>query len=184
MGQLLWVDGGAPNLWRSLSRSATEFQRCLNARVYAIQDSGLRGRKLFDDIRVLCAAPAYLEARGAPLMPGDLIDHDFLDWADLAPRDLIDEHGTLFKLDPKEMRCRMILDDGASHRAATLTGGGISINSLWNISHEIASGRLVHVLPDWRLIDHSELWLIYPRSNVLTPKVRSLMDFLIERLET
>lgn len=147
-----------------------------------LQDSSLRGRKLSDDARILCAAPDYLNARGRPEKPEDLLHHDFLAWADLNPRDLIDPLGTRFTLDPKILSCRTILDDGASQRAATLAGAGISINSEWSVSHEISSGRLIHVLPDWRLNDHSVLWLIYPRSNVLTPKVRVLMDFLIERL--
>ncbi len=147
-----------------------------------LQVSSLKGRKLADDTRVLCASPTYLEARGTPQKPEDLSHHDFLAWSDLAPRDLINRNGTLFTLDPEEMHCRAIFDDGASQRVATMAGAGISINSLWNIAHEIASGRLVHILPDWQLNDRSVLWLIYPRSNVLTPKVRCFMDFLIKRL--
>ena len=40
----------------------------------------------------------------------------------------------------------------------------------------------MHLLPDWRLDDASVLWLIYPQSNVLTPKVRVFMDFLLAQL--
>ena len=76
----------------------------------------------------------------------------------------------------------MIVDDGAAQREATLAGAGLSINSLWSVAHEIAAGRLVRVLPGWRLNDRSVLWLVYPRSNVLTPKTRVFMDFLLEHL--
>ncbi|WP_114963799.1 LysR family transcriptional regulator [Tritonibacter mobilis] len=146
-----------------------------------LQDSSLRGRKLGDDIRVLCAAPEYLRRRGTPMTPEDLDGHDLLSWGGTATRDLL--AGTRrFTLDPARMTCRTILDDGTAQRIATLAGGGISINSLWSVSHEIRAGRLVHLLPDWRLADASVLWLIYPRSNVLTPKVRVFMDFLLARL--
>lgn len=146
-----------------------------------LQDSSLRGRKLGDDTRVLCAAPAYLAQRGTPLAPEELAGHDLLSWSSAAARDLV--AGTRnFTLDPAHMICRTILDDGTAQRIATLTGGGLSINSLWSVAHEIRAGRLVHVLPDWRLDDASVLWLIYPRSNVLTPKVRVFMDFLLARL--
>ncbi|MES0826826.1 LysR family transcriptional regulator [Ruegeria sp. SCP11] len=147
-----------------------------------LQDSSLKGRRLADDIRVLCASPAYLEKHGTPHSPQDLATHDFLAWADLGPRELIDHDGTVFSLNPKQMRCRAIVDDGASQRVATVAGAGISVNSLWSVAHEFSSGRLVQVLPEWSLNDQSVLWLIYPRSNVLTPKVRCFMDFLIARL--
>ncbi|MEM1362146.1 MAG: LysR substrate-binding domain-containing protein [Pseudomonadota bacterium] len=147
-----------------------------------LQDSSLKGRKLAEDIRILCAAPAYLEARGTPKVPEGLMSHDFLAWGNIGARELIDPNGAVFLLEPKTMQCRAIFDDGTSQREATLAGAGLSINSLWSVAAEIATGRLIHVLPEWKLNDQSVLWLIYPRSNVLTPKVRCLMDFLIERL--
>ncbi|VCU61524.1 Transcriptional regulator, LysR family [Tritonibacter mobilis] len=146
-----------------------------------LKDSSLRGRKLGDDTRVLCAAPAYLARRGTPITPEDLDGHDLLSWASVAPRDLVAETRR-FSLDPARMICRTILDDGTSQRIATMAGGGVSINSLWSVAHEIRAGRLVHLLPDWRLDDASVLWLIYPRSNVLTPKVRVFIDFLLAKL--
>lgn len=147
-----------------------------------LQNSSLRGRKLADDTRVLCASPDYLARNGTPQTPEDLTGHAYLAWAKAVPRDLIHKTGSQAVLNPAQMICRTILDDGASQRAATLAGAGLSINSLWSVAHEIAAGRLVHVLPDWRLDDSSVLWLIYPRSNVLTPKVRCFMDFLVKHL--
>lgn len=146
-----------------------------------LQDSSLRGRKLGDDRRVLCAAPEYLAQHGTPCTPDDLTGHDFLSWSNAAPRDFVSETGR-FTLDPRRMTCRTILDDGTAQRIATMAGGGISVNSLWSVAQEIRAGRLVHLLPDWWLDDASVLWLIYPRSNVLTPKVRVFMDFLVAKL--
>jgi DNA-binding transcriptional LysR family regulator len=80
------------------------------------------------------------------------------------------------------MNCRTIVDDGDAQREATLAGAGVSINSLWSVTDELASGRLIRVLPKWKLNDNSVLWLVYPRSNVLTPKTRILIDFLIDSL--
>lgn len=148
-----------------------------------LEDSSLIGRKLADDTRILCASPAYLEQHGQPTTPDDIVAHSFLSWSNMSTRQIIHTNGQTAPLDPKKMSCRMILDDGTSQRLATLAGMGISINSLWSVAHDIEAGRLVRVLPDWRLHDQSVLWLIYPRSNVLTPKVRCFMDFLIGRLD-
>ncbi|MEN8657877.1 MAG: LysR substrate-binding domain-containing protein [Marivita sp.] len=148
-----------------------------------LEDSSLLGRKLADDTRVLCAAPSYIEQYGQPLTPDDLETHRFLSWSTLSVRKIIHKDGQIALLDPTKMMCRTILDDGTSQRLATLEGMGISINSLWSVAQDLDARHLVRVLPDWRLHDQSVLWLIYPKSNVLTPKVRCFMDFLISRLD-
>ncbi len=147
-----------------------------------LEDSSLRGRKLADDTRVLCAAPAYLDRFGMPNAPEDLSGHRFLAWSDMRPREIEHRDGRTAQLNPDDMTTRTVLDDGTSQRLATLNGVGISINSLWSIAQDLAAGTLVHVMPEWQLNDQSVLWLIYPRSNVLTPKVRCFMDFLVDRL--
>lgn len=148
-----------------------------------LEDSSLLGRKLAEDTRILCASPDYVATHGRPVTPDDLASHRFLSWANLAPRKIINVDGDTKMLDPKAMTCRTVLDDGTSQRLATLAGMGISINSLWIAAQDIEAGRLVRVLPDWRLHDQSVLWLIYPKSNVLTPKVRCFMDFLVDHLD-
>lgn len=146
-----------------------------------LQDSSLRGRQLAEDRRILCASPDYLARRDTPEKPADLVGHAFLAWINSTARPLVHSDGSKAVLDPAQMSCRALFDDGASQRIATLAGAGLSINSMWSVADEVAAGRLVHLLPDWRLDDNSVLWLIYPRSNVLTPKVRCFMDFLVSR---
>ncbi|EEX08167.1 transcriptional regulator, LysR family [Ruegeria lacuscaerulensis ITI-1157] len=147
-----------------------------------LADSSLKGRKLADDVRILCASPAYLAEHGTPEAPDDLSRHRFIAWANADPRELVSSTGARFTLKPAATLCRAIIDDGTSQREATLAGAGISINSEWSVAHEIRRGRLVRVLPEWRLNDRAVLWLVYPRSNILTPKTRAFIDFLIERL--
>ncbi|MBY6112975.1 LysR family transcriptional regulator [Mameliella alba] len=176
-----------PELTLDLRLSDTRFDAIegsfdLALRNAPLSDSSLKGRKLSDDTRVLCAAPAYLDRHGVPTRPEHLADHAFIAWANLSRRELIDSNGATAPLDPQAMTCRTILDDGDAQREATIAGAGLSINSLWSIARELDKGRLVRVLPDWRLNDHAVLWLVYPRSNVLTPKTRLFMDFLIDRL--
>lgn len=144
--------------------------------------SSLKGRKLADDTRVLCASPSYLAAYGRPKTVADLAGHSFIAWGNPDARELIRSDGEWAVLDPREMICRVIVDDGDAQREATIAGVGLSVNSLWSVAHEIRAGRLIHVLPDWKLNDQSVLWLVYPRSNILTPKTRIFIDFLIERL--
>ena len=47
---------------------------------------------------------------------------------------------------------------------------------------ELASGALIRVLPGYEIDDEVALWLVYPKSNVLTAKVRVFIDFLLEKI--
>ncbi len=53
---------------------------------------------------------------------------------------------------------------------------------MWSVHHELAEGSLVRVLPDYRLDQQTALWLVYPKSNVLTAKVRVFIDFLLDEV--
>ena len=176
-----------PDLTLDLRLSDTRFDAIegsfdLALRSAPLTDSSLKGRKLADDTRVLCGSPTYLERHGQPQTPAELEGHRLIAWKDLEPRALIGPEGATALIDPARMTCRTIVDDGDAQREATLAGAGLSVNSLWSVAEELASGRLIRILPNWRLNDNSVLWLVYPRSNVLTPKTRILIDFLIGNL--
>ncbi len=148
----------------------------------ALEDSSLKARRLANDERILCASPSYLARRGTPQYPKELSKHELIWFKDLSAKRLIGSDGRSGQLDPRDTECRVILDEGMNQKAATLAGAGISLNSLWSVHREIAEGALVHVLPDYEVDDPSALWLIYPKSNVLTAKVRVFIDFLLERI--
>ena len=171
-----------PDLTLDLRLSDTRFDAIEGSFDLALRSAPLKDSSLAEDTRVLCASPEYIAAHGAPQTPAELEGHRFTAWKDLEPRELIGPEGATALLDPACMNCRTIVDDGDAQREATLAGAGVSINSLWSVTDELASGRLIRVLPKWKLNDNSVLWLGYPRSNVLTPKTRILIDFLIDSL--
>ncbi|MGB1025234.1 MAG: substrate binding domain-containing protein, partial [Rhodospirillaceae bacterium] len=152
----------------------------LALRNYALPDSSLRGRKLAEDRRILCAAPDYLAARGIPERLEDLASHDLLVFGSATPRRLKplkaqDPEGSF---PPAGQKPRVVCDDGSSLGAATRTGLGISMGSRWALHQDLTSGALVQVLSDYEIDDQSAIWLVYPKSNVLTAKVRVFIDFL------
>ena len=155
----------------------------LALRNYAIEDSSLRARKLADDRRILCASPAYLARHGTPKGPDDLGRHHLLTFMNGTARKLSasgDKPPCTFP--PPDARNRVTCDDGASMRLAAKAGVGISMSSNWNIYQDIQNGSLVRVLPDYEVDDQSAIWLVYPKSNVLTTKVRVFIDFLLEKI--
>jgi len=155
----------------------------LALRNFAIADSSLRARKLAEDKRILCASPGYLKRHGTPHTPKDLIHHQLLVFSDGPARSLIGRDDLPpGKFPPTNNRHRIACDDGASMRVATASGVGISMNSCWSVYREIKQGSLVRVLPDYEIEDRSAIWLVYPKSNVLTAKVRVFIDFLLDKI--
>ncbi|WP_420861316.1 LysR family transcriptional regulator [Algirhabdus cladophorae] len=147
-----------------------------------LADSTLTARKLADDKRLLCASPSYLERFGTPQTPAELQSHRLIAFRDLEPRGLVASNGAKGIFDPKRAEQRLLLNDGLSQKKITLEGAGISINSLWLVHEKLADGSLVRVLPKYELADNPSLWLIYPKSNVVSAKVRVFMDFLLEHI--
>lgn len=155
----------------------------LALRNYAIEDSSLRARKLADDKRILCASAKYLARHGTPSGPDDLTSHQMLVFMHGPARKLTasgDKPACTFP--PPDSEKRVVCDDGASMKIATKAGVGISMNSCWSVYKDIQDGLLVRVLPDYQVEDNSAIWLVYPKSNVLTAKVRIFIDFLIEKI--
>jgi LysR family transcriptional activator of dmlA len=140
------------------------------------------GRRLARNQRVLAAAPAYLRRRGAPQQPEDLAQHDCL---------VVREHDQRFdtwalrkERQKGEIRVRvkgpLSSNSGELVRDWCLAGNGIMLRSLWDIAPQLASGKLVRVLPGYAMPDADIHWLAPHRAQ--TPKrVRLLIDILAER---
>ena len=154
----------------------------LALRNYAIEDSSLRARKLADDQRILCASPSYLNRFGQPQNPEQLCDHRLLVFGNAEPRKMVTPDGVASSFPPPGATARIVCDDGASMKVAALSGVGISMHTYWNIHQELKDGRLIRVLPQYEIEDQSAIWLVYPKSNVLTAKVRVFIDFLLEKI--
>ena len=148
----------------------------------ALPDSSLKGRKLADDTRILCASPDYLNQQGTPAHPAELAAHHLIAFKASSPVHLVGADGSVGHFNPRLAQCRLIVDDGLSQKVATIAGAGISMNSLWSVHRELADGTLVRVLPEYKVDGHVALWLVYPKSNVLTAKVRIFIDFLINQI--
>lgn len=176
-----------PGITLDLRLSDTQFDLIegsfdLAIRNSALEDTSLKGRKLADDRRILCASPDYLQKHGTPRTPDDLTGHQLVAFGDQTARPLSGPDGQTAQFDPRRANCRVIVDDGLSQKRVTLAGAGISMNSIWSVHAEIRDGSLVRVLPDYRIADQSVLWLVYPKTNVLSAKVRLFMDFLLDRI--
>ena len=145
----------------------------------ALEDSNLHARQLAPDARILCASPAYLKEYGKPASAAELVDHALIGFQRGQAVELLHSDGTVAEFAPTESRGRIVMDDGASLKRATVFRAGISLNSVWSVYQELREGLLLRVLPEVVGAENVALWLVYPKANVLTAKVRVFMDFLL-----
>jgi len=76
-----------------------------------------------------------------------------------------------------ELACRIACDDFGFVRAAAVAGGGIGLIPRMIALSDVATGRLVRVLPEYGLRGAS-LHVIYPSARQVPTKVTAFRDFL------
>jgi DNA-binding transcriptional LysR family regulator len=136
-------------------------------------------RKLATSQNILCASPDYLARCGLPAVPADLMDHRCIGYTYAATGDeweLIDRGG---KAHPVKVDCHMHTNNGDTARAAALAGEGLIWQPTFLIGDDLRAGRLVRVLPEYRLPE-IDILAIYPSRRHLSARVRVMIDFLVE----
>ena len=131
-----------------------------------LSDSALAMRRLAPNRRILCASPAYLEARGRPIHPKDLGQHVCgvirEDQADVTLWSFVGEDGETATI---RVRPELASNDGEVIKAWTLAGLCIVQRSEWDIAAELRAGRLIELLPAWRMPDADVVALLGPRQG-------------------
>lgn len=67
-------------------------------------------------------------------------------------------------------------------RLAAISGAGLIFQPLFIVADDLAAGRLVQVLADYPSAELG-IYALYPSRKHLSAKVRTFVDFLVERLQ-
>jgi DNA-binding transcriptional LysR family regulator len=153
-------------------------------RLGLLEDSSLRMRGILDCERVLVAAPKYLQARGEPEAPHELIArrHDCLM---LRYPGLKEYYWTLTTpAGPSkfEVHGPFDSDDGDVLTGWALAGRGIINKPRFEVEPFIRDQRLKVILPGTPPTP-IQLAAVYPHKKLQDPKVRLLLDFMAERCQ-
>ncbi|MEX3859532.1 LysR family transcriptional regulator [Paraburkholderia sp. BR10923] len=149
-----------------------------------LPDSGLVSHRLGDVHSVLCAAPAYLHARGTPRTVQDIRGHTCLQLVmSIFPRDR-------WHLDGPNGRETIVLPRAAVEMnlpdalgVALREGVGIGALPMSSALPLLNSGALVRVLPQYRL-QKLTAFTVHASRQYLDAKIRTFVDFLRETVPT
>lgn len=144
-----------------------------------LEDENDIARKIATNRRIVCAAPRYLDQFGAPARFTDLAHHNCLQLSTV-------ESWNVWGVGDSRLQAEVNLSgnfqsnsaDGIYH--ATLAGLGIARLSTYLVNEDIRTGRLVRILPDY-MDESSDIVAVYPQRRNLSPNVRALIDFMVER---
>ncbi|WP_019615176.1 LysR family transcriptional regulator [Psychromonas ossibalaenae] len=138
-------------------------------------DAGIYGFKICNVPGILCATPEYLEKHGTPEHPHDLAAHNGLFYQ------LHDIVHNVWRFSDKDkdykikMSSNRIANDAELVRRWCVAGHGLAVKSCLDMSADLLSGKLVNVMPEFKP-KPTELWLICPSRQSITPAVRLLRD--------
>ena len=167
----------------NVSDSAIDFYRDsvdIALRYGSPSDANFYGFKICNVPGVLCATQEYLDKNGTPKHPHDLPLHNGLFYQ---LNDIVHDvwkfsnGGTEYKI---KMSGNRASNDGDLVRRWCAAGKGLAVKSCLDMSADLLSGKVVSVMPEFKP-RATELWLICPSRQLITPAARLLRDTLRQK---
>ncbi len=151
----------------------------LAIRIGDLPDSSLIARKIAVVSMVAAASPAYLKEHGVPETPEDLeklkeLRYGYRSsaaWPYKAPDH---SEGDI------EMSPRLMATNGDFLRDAALAGEGVLIEPRFILYKNLEDRSLLEILPDYTWPELTA-YAVYPPTRHLSARVRTFVDFLVER---
>jgi DNA-binding transcriptional LysR family regulator len=148
----------------------------LAVRAGKLEASSLVARKIGTLQVELYASPAYAEHARLPSTLSELGRHKIVAFGARDGKISWELEGPRGK-ESVELESRIGCDDYGFVRATLLAGGGIGLIPRMIAASEVATGRLVRVLPEYG-VSGAALYVIYPTARQVPTKVSLFRDFL------
>lgn len=149
-------------------------------RVGELPDSTLIARPLARLTAGLYAAPRYLERRGEPQHPAELVQHECLGFPKSGPWVLHREVTTGPETVEVQVGGRFVLNNVGLFRRLAVLDQGVVLLPEAVVADDLASGRLRRILPGW----HGAPTPVYAltETRLLPAKTQRFIEFLQQRL--
>ena len=143
-------------------------------------DSSLVVRKLTPWRHLLVCSPNYLESHPMPQIPADLANHNCLQYTYYPYGDEWRFEGADGAQASVKIGGNVVSNSAETLRHLTATGQCIFLAPSFVVFDDIASGRFIPMMPDYRAVEFS-INAVYPNRSHLPTKVRLFIDLLAKR---
>ena len=152
----------------------------VGVRIGELADSSFKALRVGQVGRVVCAAPAYLAAHGAPASPAELASHTIVAASAIgATSEWRFQRGDAASAVRITPRLTVTTNDAAIE--ATVRGLGISRLMSYQVAPQLASGELVLLLRDFEP-PRMPVHILHREGRHASAKIRSFVDLMAARL--
>ncbi len=155
----------------------------VDIRIGKLEDSSLIARKLASSERIAVATPAYLKNRPPIYSPQDLRQHNCLTYRINLGNPVWRFMDAEKRIEEVPVRGSVQTDFGHALVQLTKADVGIALMPDWSVHREIADGRLVRLLPGYKVshVDFENgVYAVFPASRQTSLKLRLFVDFLAQ----
>ena len=160
----------------------------LSLQVGPVTNPSLIARRIATTRWLLCAAPEYLQASGAPLIPADLLRHNCLNFLPQTYRSVwpLRDESTEAADSRSPSRYEAVGNIASNSdnflRVLACQGMGIARLAAFHIGQDLREGRLCQVLADCLPDQPEPVFAVYQSRRNLSSRVKVFLAFLEERL--
>jgi DNA-binding transcriptional LysR family regulator len=149
----------------------------LAVRIGHLPDSSLVARHVGEMRRIVVASPGYLEKHGEPQLPEEIMSHQTIQFSAMSAS------GWRFMKDGHEARVaptpRLITNSSDAAVQYAVRDGGLTRVLAYQAADDIKAGLLKIVLQGYEQRP-SPIHVVYPTSRLLSAKVRTFIDLVVE----
>jgi DNA-binding transcriptional LysR family regulator len=152
----------------------------VDLQIAAPHDPSLMQRRLLASERILVAAPDYVERTPTLRTPDDLAAHHCLTYW-LGPEDPVWKFMRKGELRELVVPSTFTSNNGHVLKQLAVMGHGIALLDDYTVADELASGRLVRLLRNYRVTNSTfdeGIYATFLQTNYLPEKIRVFLDFL------
>lgn len=150
-------------------------------RVGALPDSSMIATRIGSIRIVVCGNPSYLQTRGYPRQPADLVDHDCITIDDrAAPVAWRFVRGSRVKIVP--IRSRLCVNTSEAAVLAAIAGAGLTRVMSYKMDSAKRAGTLAVVLEDFEP-EPLPVHIVYSPRNQMPVKLRAFLNWMTPRLK-
>lgn len=154
----------------------------LAVRVGALPDSSLVATRVGEVRRVVCASPAYLARRKAPVEPADLADHDCVAFTQITPAEAWTFGSPAGGRAPQvRVRPRLAVNTAEAAVASAVEGRGITRVLSYQIERELREGALVRLLVPFEP-SPLPVHVVHASATFAPARLRAFIDALVPAL--